>query len=771
MSRQEMNETDNIQEIKTVIKKKPRKRRTKKSASPHKERRERIFALDIGTRSVIGIVAEKEAAGLKIIATERQEHKTRAMLDGQIHDVPQVAAIIKDVKNALVKKAGPLQHAAVAAAGRALYTMTAEAETEINGIITPEQERALDFAGVQAAQAKLASSNTIEDPTTYYCVGYSTVRYLLDEVQLKTLVGQRGKIAKATVIATFLPRQVIDSMQSALHEARLDMRALTLEPIAAINVLIPPTMRHLNLVLVDIGAGTSDVAITNNGSVIAYGMVPLAGDEITEAISQKYLLDFNVAEQAKRDAAEGRNVQFSDILGGSYDLSPKEIFEPILPNIQSLAAAIAKQITDLNSTAPQAVLLVGGGALTPHLPHLLAEALAMPEARVAVRRPDKVAGIQAIPAELCSPDAVTPLGILKIASINTLHFLSIYVNDEEFNLFNFRDLTISDALLNAGIQLKKLNGRPGLGLMLSVNGERKFLPGTLGTLAHLYLNDEPATLDSPIRQGSRITVKPGENGTTPVVTLKDIIEEIPSFTVYINDQEQLLKTQLLVNGKSADSSQHLSDNDLIETKAPKSVGEALLLAGFSPTGKKIQYTLNGNPSSYTLSPEILLNDASATLSMPIHEKDRLEYTLPVDARLGDILNVSELEASVVIYFNKTEYKIPSASIELEVNEHKASPGTIITDGSRVRYSRSERKATTVSEALVAVGFEPPAATSQVTVTILVNSKPAEFTDPVKNGDTLDIEIKPIELRPFTANATAPSSSVTPKATLESLLHK
>ena len=51
-------------------------------------------------------------------------------------------------------------------------------------------------------------------------------------------------------------------MQSALHEAKMEMRALTLEPIAAINVLIPPTMRHLNLVLVDIGAGTSDVAIT-----------------------------------------------------------------------------------------------------------------------------------------------------------------------------------------------------------------------------------------------------------------------------------------------------------------------------------------------------------------------------------------------------------------------------------------------------------------------------------------------------------------------------
>ncbi len=281
---------------------------------------EKIFALDIGTRSVIGIVAEKTGGDIRIIATERMEHKTRAMLDGQIHDVLQVAAVIKEVKGKLEDQVGPLPRAAVAAAGRALYTMTAEAEMEVGGIITAEQERSLDFSAVQLAQAKLAASDTIDDPTGYYCVGYSSLSYTLDDFQLKSLIGQRGRMAKASVIATFLPRQVIDSMQSALREARLEMQAITLEPIAAINVLIPPTMRHLNLVLVDIGAGTSDVAITKNGSVIAYGMVPLAGDEITEAISQRFLLDFNVAERIKREAAAGLDCRFSDILGMPYNL-------------------------------------------------------------------------------------------------------------------------------------------------------------------------------------------------------------------------------------------------------------------------------------------------------------------------------------------------------------------------------------------------------------------------------------------------------------------
>ena len=759
--------------------KKPRKKRTTRSKKPvvHKERKEHIFSLDIGTRSVIGIVAERDAEGrLHILDTERQEHKTRAMLDGQIHDVPQVAAVIDTVKKALAKRTGPLHHAAVAAAGRALYTMTAEASLEVNGIITAEQERALDFSGVQAAQTRLASSRTIEDPTLYYCVGYSTIKYTLDGNQLKTLVGQRGKTAVATVIATFLPRQVIDSMQSALHEAKLDMRALTLEPIAAINVLIPPTMRHLNLVLVDIGAGTSDVAITKNGSVIAYGMVPLAGDEITEAISQKYLLDFNVAEQLKRDAANGKDVHFSDILGMSYDLTPTDIIDPILPAIQNLAAAIAKQIMELNGTAPQAIMLVGGGSLTPYLPKLVAEALDMPEGRVAVRRPDTIEGIDLIPDELHSPDAVTPLGILKIASINTLHFLSVYVNDEEFSLFNVRDLTISDALLNAGIQLKKYNGHPGLGLMVTVNGERKFFPGTLGTLAVLKLDGEAASLDSAIKNDCRITIEAGQDGTTPEITLSDLLTAAPEYTIYVNGREKHIRQQILVNGEAAEPTQQLKDSDVIESKEPKTLGEALLAAGYPPTGRKLRYTLNDTSSQYTLSPDILLNDEPATISMPIHEGDHIEYTAAEEPKLGDVLSISELDASIVIYYKNSEYKIPSASIELEVNGHKASPGTLLEEGASVRYLRSERKTTTVSDALLAVGFQPPAMTSRMTFTILVNKQPVEFPDPIKNGDTLEVILKPLDDKPSLAAQSAealsgPQETPKPRLTIESLMRR
>lgn len=705
---------------------------------------EPIFALDIGTRSVIGIVAEKmDAHAMRILATVRREHKTRAMLDGQIHDVPQVADIIREVKNELTELVGPVTSASVAAAGRALYTMTADTETELDGILTEEQQRALDFAGVQAAQAKLATSKILDDPSRYYCVGYSTIQYTLDGVPLKSLIGQRGKHAKATVIATFLPRQVIDSMQSALRDVQLEMRALTLEPIAAINVLIPPTMRHLNLALVDIGAGTSDIAITKNGSIIAYGMVPLAGDEITEAISQRYLLDFNVAEAVKRSASGGKSVAFTDILGSDYDLSAADVISPVLPNIQNLADAIAKQILELNGDSPQAVMLVGGGAQTPALPALVAKALSIPENRVSVCHPETVDGVESIPPALRTPDAVTPLGILKIASINLLHFLSVYVNDEEISLFNFRDLTVSDALLNAGIQLKKYNGKPGLGLMVTVNEEKKFFPGSLPSMARILMDGEETTLDAVVREGARISIEAGNDGETPEITLAEVLTVAPEFKLYINGREKHIRQGATINGEPAEPHTRLKDGDVIESKEPRSLGEALKIAGYPPGGRKIRYTLNGVSSQYTIRPEILLNDAPAILSMSIHEGDHIEYQAPDEPQLSDVLDLKALQSSVTIRYNDQDFEIPSAALTLTVNGHKASPGTFLEDGAEVRYDLEERKATTVNEALLAVGFEPPPATSRVTVSIFVNRRPAIFTDPIKNGDRLDIVIKPI----------------------------
>ena len=737
--------------------------RPKKNASSQMQKAERhdrpselVFALDIGTRSVIGIVAEQRDGMLHILATERMEHKTRAMLDGQIHDVPQVAAVIREVKRRLTERTGTLHSVAVAAAGRALYTMTAEAEQDVTGIITPAQQRDLDFAGVQEAQRRLAHSHTVDDPTRYYCVGYSTIRYTLDGNDLKTLVGQRGRKAQATVIATFLPRQVVDSMQSALREAHLEMQALTLEPIAGINVLIPPTMRHLNLVLVDIGAGTSDVAITRGGSVIAYGMVPMAGDEVTEAISREYLLDFNIAEDIKRKTADGQDVSFTDILGMKLSLTAEQVVAAIKPGVENLADAIAKQVLELNGEPPQAVMLVGGGALTPMIPELVAEALDIPAGRVAVRQPEEVDGIADLPPELHAPDAVTPLGILKIASINTLHFLAVWINDIEYSLFNFRALNVSDALLAAGINLRKYNGRPGMGLVITVNGERRSFPGTMGTLAQITVDGKSATLDTPIHDDCRIKLVAGEDGRQPEIHLSEVIGSTDSYTILLNGAKTDVAASILLNDDTPSGDPVLCDGNSIVTHPERTLGEMLHAMNLPPAGRGISYTLNGETRRFSAPPKITLNGAAASLSSVLREGDAVTYEEAGAPTIESILDLSVAGSYAVITYEGKEHQVPASGFALTINGRAASPGTVVEDGAVIAYQKGTGSAN-VSEALLAVGFTPPPATSRVSFAILVNGVKADFTSPIRTGDTLEVIFTPLG-NPSTAAPTPDSSA-------------
>ncbi|MGC8001078.1 hypothetical protein, partial [Salmonella enterica] len=66
-------------------------------------------------------------------------------------------------------------------------------------------------------------------------------------------------------------------------------------------------------------------SITNDGCILAYGMIPVAGDALTEEIARHCLVDFSTAEQIKRDAGEMDTVSFTDIMLLPQTISSKEV--------------------------------------------------------------------------------------------------------------------------------------------------------------------------------------------------------------------------------------------------------------------------------------------------------------------------------------------------------------------------------------------------------------------------------------------------------------
>lgn len=536
-----------------------------------------VFALDIGTRSVTGIILEKKDEQFTLIDYCTMEHDVRSMHDGQIHDVPEVANIISRVKDTLEIDYGPLDKVSIAAAGRSLKTIQATSTLEINDqpITDVDVIKHLELDAILKAQHHLLSDTENDSNTNYYCVGYSVLSYHIDGNEIGNLLDQRGQSASVNIIATFLPKIVIESLLAALTRAHLDMEALTLEPIAAINVLIPQSMRKLNVALVDVGAGTSDVALTNHGTVIAYGMVPVAGDEITEAISQHYLLDFPVAEQTKKNIVNDQQDTVQDILGFETNITYQHLAEAVNDHVEALAQTIANEIIRLNEKTPQAVMLVGGGSLTPQLTNKLAFTLKLPKNRVAIRDIHAIQQLKQSEDLPNRPDLVTPIGIAIAANENPIHYVTVTVNDYMVRLFKLNQLTIKDALLNAGIEMTPFFGKPGMAYFVRVNGQEMTLPGSYGDAPTMEINGQPATIESPIKNGDTISIQKGSDGGPPIVTINELFDELPSLSFIYNHRPVTLKSMIYVNGKQVTPDYFVKDNDDIRVKQLKTIKDFL----------------------------------------------------------------------------------------------------------------------------------------------------------------------------------------------------
>lgn len=538
-----------------------------------------IFALDIGTRSVTGILLEKQENKFEVIDYYVKEHNQRSMRDGQIHNVLAVSAVIQEVKAALSKDDRQLHKVYVAAAGRALKTVQAQASTSIleHPMTNIEMIKHLELSAVQAAQLKLVKDEKAIDYADYYCVGYSVLYYKLDQEQIGSLIDQHGKEASVEVIATFLPKVVVESLLAALERSDLEMEALTLEPIAAIHVLIPESMRRLNVVLVDIGAGTSDIAITDKGTIVAYGMVPIAGDKITEVISDTYLLDYPLAEQMKQTISLEGEAVVNDILGFETIVSENDFHQAIQPTVNLLATAIADEILRLNREAPKAVMLIGGGSLTPGISELLANKLNLPENRVAIRTIEAIQNLHSIDKLPQGPDFVTPVGIAVAADENRIHYLTVKINGQNVRMFEMKQLNVGDCLVQMGIDINTYYGRSGTAITALIDGKEITLPGSFGGQPIIHLNNIPATVDTLVGEKDVITITKGIDGINPEMALHELIGDMPGMTVFFNSKALHLPTEFYVNGNLKTKDYLVQDKDQIMIKQQSKLTDFLAI--------------------------------------------------------------------------------------------------------------------------------------------------------------------------------------------------
>lgn len=505
-----------------------------------------VFALDIGTRSIVGVVGKAENGRLNVLDIEVAEHAQRTMIDGQIDNIQQVGALAKEVTKRLEDRLGiQLQRVCVAAAGRALRTQKGTFSMKLieGRPITAEQVSHLEAGAVSEAEERLQTEG--ESNRQFFLVGYTVAQYRLDGYPMSVLRDHSGSMAEADIVATFLPAEVVESLYSAMRAAGLQISGMTLEPIAAMNAAIPAELRLLNLALVDIGAGTTDIAICKDGSIVGYTMATIAGDEITEAIMRELLVDFRTAEEIKRSLLDGRDIRYTDILGQDEVRSYEDLCQIIQEPMERLAQAVCEQVVSVNSTAPSAVFLAGGGSKLDGLRSKVAKFLQMDEKRVAIAGNNFAKSAFSEKMQLDNPEYATPLGIAVSVALGLLHdSYTVTLNGHDAKLFRSGALTLRDVLLMNGYTYADMVGRSGKNLSITVDGRHTLFRGEPSAPAILKLNDEEAPISAPVHAGDRIQFTPARYGADAHKTLGDLLGQDFNGLAYVNNQEVPLDTPL-----------------------------------------------------------------------------------------------------------------------------------------------------------------------------------------------------------------------------------
>ena len=710
-----------------------------------------VFGLDIGTRSIVGTLGYREGRNFVVVAQRVKEHETRAMLDGQIHDIQQVGETINEVKLQLEEAVGrKLTEVCIAAAGRVLRTVTTHVEYPYSGEkeIGQEDVYLLVSAGVEKAYEEFLEQQKDED-MKFYCVGYSVVRYYLNGYLMGNLEGHKARTVGLDLIATFLPEDVVDGLYKAVEVAGLTVANMTLEPIAAIQVAIPERFRMLNIALVDVGAGTSDISITSDGCIIAYGMIPIAGDALTEVIARHCLVDFDMAEKIKRDAGIMETVTYEDIMFLPQTMKSSEVLQVTSPVVEDMAKQVADKIKELNGDKPvSAVFVVGGGGKIPGYTEAIAKELGIAKERVALRGEEVMQQIVFLEDIKKDSLLVTPIGICLNFYEQSNNFIFVSFNERRVKIYDNNKLTVADAAMQAGFPNDGLFPKRGKALSFTVNGKNKMVRGEMGEAASIMVNGNVADINTPIHANDVIRVTHSTAGKEASLTVGELPEYGDSLMIIVNDKKVQMPKFVSVNGTLQSSYYEIQEDDAVEMLNFYTVRQVTEFMDISPDPMMNLY----------------VNNRLADMETPVYENFSVVLTIgqPQDYLYADEAPIEEDEEETE-YLSEETYEAEGSDSKENISEYserQESAEEAAAQGEQEDSTDEEIQIKRIVEDITVTVNQKPITLSGKNEYIYVdvfevidfdltrprgkgivttlNGRPAQYMEAIHNGDIIEI---------------------------------
>jgi len=379
-----------------------------------------IAALDIGTEFAKALVVsvERDASGRlvgQVRGTGRRRQGLAHMQSGTVSDIDAVVANCREAMDEARTMAGMRPMATVIGiAGElvkgATSTLTTRRDDPRAALDEAELERlvrrAQDLA-LREAEERIRWESGV-DRLDVRLVHAAIVEMTIDGYPVSNPIGFTGAQVELNVFNAFAPMVHLGALQSVADALKLQLLGVIAEPYAVATCLDPGEPGDAGAVFIDIGGGTTDVALVRGGGISGTKMLALGGRAFTKGLGERLGLAFADAEALKLDQGERADVA-----------------DALLEDARIWRDGVELMIGDLagGELLPGRVLLCGGGADLPQIAEVLAEDgwwQRLPFARrprVRTLAPDEVVGLRDATGRLGTRQDVTPMALAHQALI------------------------------------------------------------------------------------------------------------------------------------------------------------------------------------------------------------------------------------------------------------------------------------------------------------------------------------------------------------------
>ena len=379
-----------------------------------------IVALDIGTEFVKALIAQLEGDELSIIGVGRARQEVSDMHSGAIADI---AGVVRNCEEALAQaedQAGlQAKRVVIGIAGELVKGVTDTIryrrpqpdrpldDVEMEFIIEKVQERA------QLKAQKQIGLETGNDEVEVKLVNSALVGIHIDGYKVSNPIGFQGRDVAVQIYTAFAPMVHIGALERVADELSLELLAVAAEPFAVSrSVLGSDASSNFTAILADVGGGTTDIAVVNDGGVEGTKMFGIGGRSFTQTIATDMNLSYKDAEKLKV------NIDHSNIKASVK----KEVDEALDKTLEVWIAGVELALSEFDSVdhLPNRILLCGGGSSLEKLVDALhgtdwhKELPFTKKPAVHHINPDEVIGVADTTGDVTDHTFITAMGLLRV---------------------------------------------------------------------------------------------------------------------------------------------------------------------------------------------------------------------------------------------------------------------------------------------------------------------------------------------------------------------